>query len=585
MLKQLVLTKLKLEKSYSDDVVFLGDWCHSESFYRKSQTLTTQEFHWNDRNKLKKDYDYLQDLHSRLLNSIARSFNLIHGKGFDSRYWQILLDPWLLSYVGVMYDRWETLRNIFDQKHIYKVRFISESDTSTRVFDYNEHIDLIETDIWNQLVYQDIIKKNYNDQVVIEYGNNYLNEKKIQPTSNASPFYKIVPKLLHLFDKILSLLFNKYHVVFIDSNFDRLSLALINLSLRQIPRSFISEFSKKNILKMAKMSQYNYSFRENLNFQFECYSDFEKYLISRLHHDIPTMFIESYNTLYTNIDKIKLKTKSIMTSSAHWNNVLAKFWIAKCSTANVKIVISEHGGSIPAYKELFDFEENISDFKCTWFLPYHEKHCQLPATKLIRIARSKFIHGDHLTVIGGEVPRWVHRCHFYPMSSQCLVLVDMVIKLYNALPEKVKSRFRIKPYTNVGWNTHEIFLNNFDKCKILSDMSINSAFQNSKIILCTYPETTFSEAMSTNLPTILLFPNFYYERNDVALGIIKILLESKIIFYDSISAANHIKLIWDDPLSWWDSRNVLDARKEFNRVATLVSSDWKQNWINFFTSI
>ena len=102
----------------------------------------------------------------------------------------------------------------------------------------------------------------------------------------------------------------------------------------------------------------------------------------------------------------------------------------------------------------------------------------------------------------------------------------------------------------------------------------------SRVIICSYPETTFSEAMATDIPTILVYSEQLYELNDVAMPLFKMLKTAKIIFNSASEASSHINSIWADPGAWWESSETIFARAEFRRQALNIDSDWLVKWAN-----
>ena len=90
-------------------------------------------FHWDNRIKLKKDYDYLEKLHAELLSSLKNSLNSIHELNHDLRYWQIILDPWLMDYISILFDRWETIESAIKNYKQPRSRFLSKQQ---RIFSY-----------------------------------------------------------------------------------------------------------------------------------------------------------------------------------------------------------------------------------------------------------------------------------------------------------------------------------------------------------------------------------------------------------------------------------------------------------------
>ena len=69
MTRLLVTTALESTWSRTDEILFLGEWC--KIYDRKEQWVnlnySVAPFNWDDREKFKRDYDYLELLHKRFL--------------------------------------------------------------------------------------------------------------------------------------------------------------------------------------------------------------------------------------------------------------------------------------------------------------------------------------------------------------------------------------------------------------------------------------------------------------------------------------------------------------------------------------
>ena len=115
-----------------------------------------------------------------------------------------------------------------------------------------------------------------------------------------------------------------------------------------------------------------------------------------------------------------------------------------------------------------------------------------------------------------------------------------------------------------------------------SSHNLLEAFNDSKIIVCTYPETTVFEAIYSKIPTILLYKKEYWELHPEFDDLVKKMKLANIIFSDPVSASSHINRIWNDPRLWWDSPTVIDVRKEFFDQCGRVDGDWLDQWSRFF---
>ena len=73
----LVLTALEDTWGTTQPLLFLGEWCkrYERRDMWSKRANRTVPFHWDDRRKLREDYDYLESLHKRLLSSLSQSLN------------------------------------------------------------------------------------------------------------------------------------------------------------------------------------------------------------------------------------------------------------------------------------------------------------------------------------------------------------------------------------------------------------------------------------------------------------------------------------------------------------------------------
>ena len=108
--KNLYLTDFdKKFNKYSKKNFFLGEWCFDDI-----NELTNKNFikyHWSKNWKKKKDYIFLEKFRNELLDTLSKELNNYHHTKKNKRYWNILLEPWLTTYLSVMFDRWQTIND------------------------------------------------------------------------------------------------------------------------------------------------------------------------------------------------------------------------------------------------------------------------------------------------------------------------------------------------------------------------------------------------------------------------------------------------------------------------------------------
>ena len=595
-MKMLVTTAIEKTWQDSDQILFLGEWCKLYDRKLKWEKIdhNVAPFHWDDREKFNKDYNYLELFHNRLLIALTGTLNSHHNVEHSSRYWQILLDPWLMSYVAVLFDHWECIRTLFENGNNNELVTILPNiiENIEPPFSYEEFANELLLDEWHYVVFSKIIEKYYKDKCNI-LRINFTSSNKV--VDDLSLYKKISWKrsIINFYDYCAGKFIRKYKVVFLVPYFKLLTFIKINFIIGQTPRLFRNEFSSNNKSMKINCNEYEKSGRKDMVINMQTQSLFEEFVCSEILENIPSTLIEKYKILSDYVGNINIQTKVIITANSHWGDPIAKAWMAEQTNNKVKLIIAEHGGSFPAYKELFNFEENISDYKITWFKPYHKKHIRLPPSKLVSIAgwwtNKAWNHPlrSSCSIIGHEIPRYVTRAMFYPMASQGKSVFDLTMKFYENLSADIKKHVLVKPNKDCGWNSRSRFNDLLGKDRVgpAVSMSLSSIFFRSKIIVCTYPETTFSEAMASGVPTILFYSKEFNERNEVVNPLLKVLIESKIVFHDPNEAALHLNSIWHNPFQWWNSSQVINARNEFMNSALDLDKNWSNKWKLFLDSV
>ncbi|MCE5181782.1 MAG: LIC12162 family protein [Betaproteobacteria bacterium] len=592
-MKLLVMTALEDTWGDCEPVIFLGEWCKRYELRdvwskRRGETV---KFHWDDRAKLRRDYDCLAALHQSLLGSLTQSLNELHRVDYSARYWQILLDPWLMTYLSAIFDRWECLRIAFEENNNIGVIWLDGIESSLAPFSYAEFIDAVAySDEWNQCIYQRIIKSEYSSKCSIQSRLPFVRRENDRFGAVAMQRQSIIRKAISFGDRILGRIFTNYDVIFVGATFKWPALIRLNMALGQVPRFFLEEFHP--VSRLPGLSASGVCDRADLRPDFQPKSRFEEFIKYWIIHDLPRCLVEDYAAMRNRATHMAISTKAIATGSSHWVDAFVKMWVAEQVNKGVKLVILEHGGSLPPYKELFDFEADIADIRVSWFLPYHLKHVRLPPPKIVgrytnwpSVFRRLIGRKKYCSFIGNECPRWAFRAHFYPMAYQWSTSFNMTLLLYGGLSEEVKEWFRVKPYPSQGWNTRQRFMDILGFDKIFSEKSLDHVYSASKVIVCSYPETTFSEAMASGVPTILIYPEHLYELNPVALPLLESLKAAKIVFHDPMAAAAHLNAIWADPSAWWGSPAVLHARSEFHRQALGTDRKWLKKWVAFLRGV
>jgi len=590
-MKVLITTALEPTQTDMGDTVYLGEWCRvtedSDDWSKPNYSVIPH--HWDDRTKLRHDYIYLKELHLSLLQSLTKALNTFHKINRPLRYWRIILDPWLLTYVAVVFDRWECLRKAFKENNALNIIKIEKTPQKTAPLNCANFHNLVQDEYWNYNLFSEIINKEYLRQCGIKKISISLKKEKskIQHSRQNKVFStrikNILRKIAKITDNVLGKVATRNPVVFYKSYFPLLPFLRLNLSLFQLPRFYKAEFQELGSEERPYIPHYSQNERAKIVLNQKSKSHFECFLLSRIIKDIPIVYLEGFQISRAQVDLIPEKPKLILTANGYWINDLFKLWAAENVFNGCKLALIQHGGSLTQGSMFaFDFEENISDNFITWSQPCHSKHVRLSPTKLIGF-RPKKSSKKYCSLIGCEWPRYAFRIQASPISGQTLRHYRQAIRFYHFLKPEIKEKFRVKPYENQGWNLRQRFIDDIGMNKVYEKQCFNHVLSMSRVVVVTYPETAFSESMLSGLPTILLYPCNLWELHPFMQPLLTTLKKSKIAFHNSKAAAFHLNSIWNHADLWWRSPDVLVAREKFKRIAVDTKKDWLKQWKDFIS--
>ncbi len=571
MKKILALTALKEGWGVDEEVIFLGEWCkdYREKSSWESRKHTTLNHHWEDRIKLAKDYHYLAELYENIFQILSKELSKETGIKYEELFWRVVIGPWLLHQIAVLFDRWETVNAALESHYTFdinKLIFLKPHQPAT---DYSHFHLQIQDHSWNQFIYQEILTfmgVNFSSHIEM------IDESKKK--SAISIIAMIKAKVKSALNKLISAIAFNSEVFLFQSYLSFISQLKLSISIKQ------AAFDQNKFNWNSKRIENLSAFRKSI-IEINPTNNFEIFLKNCLCQFIPINYLELISYHLQIASNISTRAKVIFTANGHYSNDLFKIWVAdQVCRLNKRLVISEHGSSFPLMGNQFDHEVSIGR-KITWSKPTRKNEIQLSPNLLIGKKKIKPLNKGYLSVIGLEMPLYTHRCEFTPLSSLILKDFDQKIDFMHSLNEEIRKKVLYKPYSDRGWHLADRLQNIFNSSiQISEDSSLASVIKKSRLIVCTYPMTTFSEAMTSGVPTILLCLADNWEIDPEFAPLWKKLVKSKIIFSNAELAANHIEEIWDAPNSWWDSHEIKLAREDFLLNCCDVVKNWEMQWAN-----
>lgn len=254
-----------------------------------------------------------------------------------------------------------------------------------------------------------------------------------------------------------------------------------------------------------------------------------------------------------------------------------------------RLMFVQHGGNYGQVQTVCDTEmvEYSQHAFGTWGWSKHANavgHFQpLPYPQLAQIAdKWHGKHSRHLLVIGTEMPLFPYRLDSHPTPMQVVQYRDDKQWFFEALGGALQARSFYRPYFPVPGTLKdaEWLLPRFPKVR-LCEGPLTPHMLECRVLVCDHHGTTMIEAMVANVPTILYWSRDAWPLTAEAEALLDIMARAGIWHATAEEAAMKVRAVWADPLAWWNSRSVQDARRAFCSLEGIVTeNDINALWVH-----
>jgi len=574
LVKTLVTSSIESTWPNSGKIIFLGKWCCLFGRKDKWSKLDYQisDFHWDDRNKLQSDYVKLETTYEEFLNELHHYLNKLHKKKYSKKFWRILIGPWLYTSINIIYDRWFMLQKVISEEgYLNKISFKDNQSPliSSNMSEFNSKI---ESDEWNEALYSLIINKFFTSQFNLNYLDKDIKIPNPKSEIKDSFYLKIVKKISNKFADIFS---KSTDIFIISSHMPIFRQFLLSLKLNQFP-----VFRFKDEKKITVNSEFQLRDAGLLN-SFDETDEFDKVLRKILLDIIPQCYLESFEILL-NQSKTQgwpKNPKSIFTCNAYHADDLFKLWAGRKVEKGSKLIIGQHGGNFGmtpmAIHESHQIE--IADSWLSWGWENTKKKNVIPVGNF-KSSFKKIKHSPdgNILITGMTLPRFSYYLYSVPIASQLESYFDDQIKFAEHLPDQIQRFLKVRLYSlDRGWSQFERWKSKFGNRIHFDDnkQKLIHSLENCRVFIGTYNATTYIEAFSVNMPSILFWNPNHWEINDITKDLFQKLENEKIFHKSPESAAEHLIEIWDDIDSWWFRESVQNAVNEFKKTFSKQDSN------------
>ena len=596
----LITTALPDIWEINENNFLLGTWCefHESNFLDekmpKDISIIKNVHHWDDIEKKFKDYKYIEEKLEHLLEVISDKLSLTHNVRESKEYWKIIISGWLSAYITQIFDRWECIKIFFEKnknKKFYS-NFVDLNESDYIPYDSWEATKNTQTDLWNHFIFLRLFN-------FLNIENISLVRKKIEKNKLVKekffwkPTLPIVIKFIKFVDNIISHLafrFNK--VIIINFHFPKKEYLKICLRCKLIPCKY-SDFFDFHIKENDSLKKNSIRNKfKNLLIDIKTQDRFIEFVLQNIHKDIPKSFLENFDKIKKKFLPLAKKKKTIldMYSLAYEDNF--KIYLAETKKVGSKYTWAEHGGGLTSEINALlgenDLLDEVADTQVRWDNTLQKKTSinLSPTLPIIKFKNKKI--GKNCSIIFYEQPKYVNKFALGPSLNQSINFFNEITEFVNKLDPEIKSRVKFRTKLNRGFNAEkkikEIFNeSNIDKVSFKN--SFSKTLLNSKLVIITYPQTTFSEAMYANVPTILIIKENFWKFTQSTLQTFNDLKKNNIAFEDFEEAKAHVNKHWKEIDLWWKSSNVQLARKNFLLNFFNVKLGWYKEWSDYIYSL
>lgn len=557
----LVTTDITKSSDKSNNKYFLGAWCfvsrHDEHLARKAGRIIP--YHWDDREKLKKDFYYLQRLNNAILEDLVIALNQLHGTNRDKKFWNLLLGYWLNIYTAVVFDRWSSLEQVARQEKNWTTEILSVEENELAVNDTEEFIKVAgESSVWNHLLFSQILEHLPE----IKKENIKFNKKHVVDEARSKA---ATSKSKNILKKIASRISSRIkktdHFFLIGTYLPIRSLIRLELGLGQWPVP-IFQLNKKIESKFdARMRQWSLIFDSNED-------KFASIVRELLPKYIPRVFVEGFNDLFKSAQTNQWAEapEVIFTSNSHFTDDVFKAWAAVKISQGARLVIGEHGGlGVGLFNGAHEYELSVADsyLSTGWSNSQNDKILKIGNFRKVGQAIRPNLLGNALMVCL-NMPRFSFDIRSMALSSQMLSYFEDQFSFVDALPAKLRDKILVRLYpSDYGWEQKERWKDRHPNIKFDNSRSILKSTKESRLFIGTYAATTYIDTLTLNFPTVMFWNPCLWEIKEEARAVFVLLKNAGIFHETPQSAANHISEIWDNISGWWESDIVQNARRSF----------------------
>lgn len=558
--KKRVLVTSALESTWPDKgqpVLFLGSWCqvHERRAHWQKLDFSVVPYHWEDRAQVYRDHLYLAAFIDRLLEALSQTLNQLHQVNYSIRFWRIVLGPWLINFVPVVFDRYQCVEKALSSGEVSSAVALKENDEQHIPMDMKQFSFFQEQDLWNEFLIRRILQLIGFDR--FDWIEAQREEKVL---TSVSLSFGLKEKVKNTLIKVSRWLTPSKGYFIMGSYLNTLDYVKLQLRLLQLPLFYRGAPCSQCAVE-KRFRQWRLEERSSDNV-------FERTVKSLLVEQMPKAYLEGFKSLLALSEQMgwPRQPKLIWTSNAHYGDDVFKLWAARKVDVGVPLIIGQHGGHYGQglYSMPEDHELKICDAYLSWGWRNHFKVNPVGILKKV-VKQDRRVKKHGAVFVLTTAPRYGGTTMSFPIGPQVGEYLNVQVEFYAALEKTVAAGVNIRCYPHdYGWDQAGRFLSRFPEAMIDDGKrNFNELIAEANLVVVGWNATTYLESMASGVPTVIFWDSRYFEINEQAKDVFEQLKRVGIFHVTPVSAAKHVNTIWHNVDKWWQSVEVRKAREVF----------------------
>ena len=567
-----------------EDILFLGEWCKIYDQRQIWSELNYQvlPYHWDDREKLYKDYLYLDTVSEKYLALLTDKLNNLHRVNYSLRYWRIVIGVWLNYFIEILFDRYLSIKSASDSGLVSDTWICHQNIERWAPNDFADFEQWFCSDEYNNYLYSRIVQTLGEMHFsVLDIETFPISENL--PKANKLHFKRIIWNLFDIFNKYSPSRWN--HVVFVNTYLDNLDSTKLQLSLNQVPY-FDSHLVLPESFPVEQSMRKKMIFKEGKN-------EFESILDWIIAEQIPKVYVEGYADLHKkSLDTFPKRPKVIFTANAYNYNTLFQLWAAFHVEHGTKLIGTQHGGHYGSglWSASESHQNRICDRFYTWGWETRDNPNVRPLAtgKFNRVIKRMTPNPKgNILMVETSFLRYSYRMYSALVGPQMLNYINDQYRFVQSVSVEVHENLLLRLYPHeYGWNEASRWRENCPTLKqYQGSKSMYQQLNESRLFIGTNNGTTYLETFSANYPTVLFWNPKHWELRPSAKPFFDELRKVGILHDTPESAAKKVNEIFKDPQSWWNQNEIQETLKDFNYHFLRTSDNWLCEWKHEFQDI